>query len=90
MATWSSTAVVWYEDDARGRVLIGTYGFAWWEGRKVFIAPFAKPATDGLVLAYVTFRDWEAVRFYTTSEAPMPTILRFARTGLLPVQGKLA
>lgn len=89
MPSWSSSAVVWYQDEVRGRVLIGVAGFAWWDGTKVFVAPFTSASTSPFK-AYLNYTTWNNARSYDVAETTLSTILRFCRTGLWPAQGRLA
>ena len=88
-ASWRANAVVWLNDQKRGRVVTGAFGFAWWEGRKVYVAAFLEYSTNPVV-AYMDFTDWNDVRVYSTAESPIEEVVRFVKTGLFPAQGKLA
>lgn len=83
MSTWHTTAVVWVTDKTRGKVVAGAFGFAWWQGRRVFLAGFSAPPEQPL-LAFQSFDAWNDVREFDVASAPLPSVLRFVRTGLYP------
>jgi hypothetical protein len=89
MFHWRKDAIVWVNHPERGRVLIGPFGFAWWEGRRVKAAAFPE-STAQLMAGFIKYKDWDSVRVFETSKAPLTSVLRFVRSGLWPAQGKLA
>jgi hypothetical protein len=82
-ADWRASASVWLNDPDRGRVILGPFGFAWWQGRKLFVAQFRNQESSP-VSGYKSYEDWAAVKTYTADHVPMPSVVRFVRTGLLP------
>ncbi len=88
MVAWRHEAVVWFNDEKRGKVLAGSYGFAWWEDKMVFIGAHAIFQGQP-VMAFQQFQTWSEVRSFPILVAPLSAIMRFVRTGLPPVQGRL-
>ena len=82
-ADWRSTASIWFNDPDRGRVLAGPFGFAWWQSKKLYVAQF-RVQENSPMAAYRSFIEWEKVKAYTADHVPMPSVVRFVRTGLLP------
>lgn len=82
-SSWREQAAVWLNDPNRGRVLVGTCGFAWWTGRKVYVAPF-RAVPENPISAYKNYMDWNTVRTYP-GDVPTAAVVRFVRTGLYPV-----
>jgi len=83
LKTWRKHATVWVNDPEKRRVIVGQYGFAWWRGRRVFIAVFDQ-RTDKPMSAYSSFTTWDEVREYEAEKCPNSAVFRFVRTGLLP------
>ena len=81
---WRSSASVWLNDPDRGHILAGSFGFAWWQGKKLFVAQF-RVQERSPVAGYRSFAAWDTVRTYVAEHVPMPAVVRFVRTGLLPV-----
>jgi hypothetical protein len=83
MTTWKKSATVWINDPNKRRVVVGPFGFAWWSGKKVFIALF-----DGRqelpVSAYNNFGEEGEVREYLKAKVSKSAIIRCVKTGLLP------
>ena len=80
---WRTSASVWLNDLERGRVLAGPFGFAWWQGKKLHCAMF-RSQKQSPVSGFKCYEDWASVRTYTADHVPMPSVVRFVRTGLLP------
>jgi len=80
---WNSEAIVWLNDEQKGRVIVGPYGFAWWDRSKVILASFGEKA-EVPIGAVHRFTAWEGVKSFHTVDATTSVVLRFVRTGLLP------
>lgn len=89
---WRRDMVVWVNDKDRGTVVIGSYGFVWWAGKKVHCARFEEPQ-DSPVHGYNKY--WqnqtgkhtsgrEVLRVFDLGSASHASLLRFVRTGLFP------
>ncbi len=86
---WVAKAVLYVQDTSRGRVLIGSHGFAWWNIRRVFVVAFPAP-TRNLLRAYKEHSKSDNIRSYASGDVTKETVLVFVRTGLWPAQGKFA
>ncbi len=80
---WRTTASLWLNDPDRGRVLVGPFGFAWWQGKKLYVAQFRSQENSPMA-SYKAYEEWKDVKEYVSDHVPMPSIMRFVRTGLLP------
>ena len=83
MSLWQKNATIWINDPDKGSVIIGAFGFAWWDGDKVFVASFdAKRET--FYASYRRYKHWDSVKEYDRKSARLSAIKRFVKTGLLP------
>jgi hypothetical protein len=80
--SWETNVVVFANDDKKGLVVCGHYGFAWCEKQRWNVAKFEKHE-EFLMTGFAQFSDWSSARKIPLS-TPMLAILRFVRTGLWP------
>lgn len=88
---WRTDAAVWVNDQERGRIVAGSFGFVWWSGRKVFCASFDKYQPSP-ISAYKDFwekfkgtqEDRKNLRVYDAANVTINAILRFVKSGLYP------
>lgn len=84
---WNSDAIVWLNDEHKGSVLVGPYGFAWRKASKVFVAVFDEKSSAP-VGAYQRFTAWSTIKMFNAADADISVVTRFVRTGLLPASAK--
>ena len=87
MTTWRANAVVWINDPQRGCVVVGSFGYAWWEDRHVCLGAFERWELTPVSAFYDEVSDHPPLRFLK-EEAPLAAVLRFVRTGLPPMKGR--
>jgi len=84
MVDWRHSATVWLNDPDRGRVVIGPFGFAWWQGKKVYVASFTEYLYLRPLLRYRLFKNWGDATPYAVDAVTPAAVVRFVKTGLLP------
>ena len=79
---WKTSAVVWINDELLGSVIVGSYGFVFWERDGVVFSPFSCKK-KAIAAAFMHYNSWADTRKFDES-TPRSAVMRFVRTGLFP------